>query len=89
MNNMIKRMVEILDYALDESESDELLLRFEMEGANWVEDDEEDPAYQYPPQLSDTCPLSGQEFGTCDELGYPEPIQRFELEQLRDLLKGK
>lgn len=86
---MIKRMVEILDYALDKSESDELLLRFEMEGANWEEDEEEDPAYQYPPQLTDICPLSRQEFGTCDELGYPEPISREDLEELRDLLKTR
>lgn len=89
MNKMIEKIVEILDYALDKSESDELLLRFEMEGANWVEDEEEDLAYQYPPQLSDPCLLAGGEFGTCDEIGYPELIDRFELEQLRDLLKGK
>lgn len=86
MNRMIERIVEMLDYALEDS-SDELLLRFEIEGSIWEEDEEEDPFFQYPPTLSDPCPLVGEEFSTDPDFGG-EYMDKIQLKELRDMLKA-
>lgn len=76
-NDLVRRLVQALDYVLNEDTSDELRVEFTFHGANWQEDEDD----EYPPLLSDSVPLDIVEFSTNDEL----PGDWFEKRHLREL----
>ena len=86
-SDLVRRLLEALEYVLDKDDSEELQIELTFHGANWQtdEDDEDDGLYEYPPTLSDTCPLTILEFSTTDALSR-ERFEKRDLEELRALL---
>jgi hypothetical protein len=86
-SDLVRRLLDALEYVLDKDDSEELQIEITFHGANWETDDEDgdDGLYEYPPTLTDTCPLTILEFSTTDELSG-ERFEKRDLEELRALL---
>ena len=82
-HGLVGRLLAMLDYVLDKDDSDELKLEITISGANWEEDEDGD----YPPQLTDACPLVIEESATDDEL-CSESFAKWELEEIRRRLSA-
>ena len=92
---LVSRLVEMLDYALSDKESEELILEVTIHGLAWEEDERSDLTEDENPDgmfneryLGDGVPLVSEEFSTTDErcpFGK-DTISREDLQELRRLL---
>lgn len=92
---MLKRIIKIIDYSLNDQETDELTLEVSMKGASMQEDertdldDDENPGGLFNEQyLGDDVTMDEASFSTTTErCGWDaETITRSDLEALRDAL---
>ena len=94
---LVSRLVEMLEYALNDLESEELTLEVTVHGMAWEEDgrsdleDDENPGGMFNEKyLGDSCVLDSEEFSTTEErCAYgTEPISREDVRHLIALLSA-
>ena len=94
---LVSRLVEMLEYALNDLESEELTLEVTVHGMAWegdersdLEDDENPDGMFNEKYLGDSCVLDSEEFSTTEErCAYGvDPISREDVRHLIALLSA-